>query len=104
MAHPYEGFHAEIRRTSAGMPLRLGPLALRTVECSRLPAGEGNGKVRVMVKRVQKCGRGQSGQAMVEYVIVFAILLGVVAGLSLCLYVVRQQSNRALDLVASEYP
>jgi len=41
---------------------------------------------------------------MVEYVIVFVVMLGVVAILSLFLYSVRQQSNRALDLVASEYP
>ncbi|MBO7654908.1 MAG: hypothetical protein J6U40_08290 [Kiritimatiellae bacterium] len=46
----------------------------------------------------------RSGQAMVEYIIVFAVLLGVVSVASLCLYAVRQQSNRALDLVASEYP
>ena len=32
------------------------------------------------------------------------ILLSVVALMSLFLYVVRQQSNRTLDLVASEYP
>lgn len=41
---------------------------------------------------------------MLEYVIVFVILLSVVALMSLFLYVVRQQSNRTLDLVASEYP
>jgi hypothetical protein len=58
----------------------------------------------VMVKKMHRGFGGCSGQAMVEYVIVFAILLGVVAILSLCLYAVRQQSNRALDLVASEYP
>ncbi len=41
---------------------------------------------------------------MVEYIIVFVVLLGVVSVASICLYAVRQQSNRALDLVASEYP
>ena len=46
----------------------------------------------------------KSGQAMLEYIIVFVSMLGVVAVFSLCLYAVRQQSNRALDLVASEYP
>ena len=46
----------------------------------------------------------RSGQAMVEYIIVFVVLLGVVSVASICLYAVRQQSNRALDLVASEYP
>ena len=50
-----------------------------------------------------KPGR-KSGQAMLEYIIVFVSMLGVVAVFSLCLYAVRQQSNRALDLVASEYP
>ncbi|MBQ9431599.1 MAG: hypothetical protein IJU44_08610 [Kiritimatiellae bacterium] len=45
-----------------------------------------------------------SGQAMVEYVIVFVVLFGVVTAMALCLFTVRQQSDRALDLVASEYP
>ncbi len=49
-------------------------------------------------------GRSRSGQAMLEYVVVFAALLAVVSVLALFLYAVRQQSNRALDLVASEYP
>ena len=52
----------------------------------------------------RKHGQEAAGQAMVEYVIVFAALLSLVAVMALCLYAVRQQSNRALDLVASEYP
>jgi hypothetical protein len=46
----------------------------------------------------------RAGQAMLEYVIVFASMLAVVTILALFLYAARQQSNRALDLVASEYP
>lgn len=46
----------------------------------------------------------RSGQVMIEYVVVFVAMLAVVAVLALFLYAVRQQSNRALDLVASEYP
>lgn len=46
----------------------------------------------------------RSGQVMLEYVIVFVAMLAVVSVLALFLYSVRQQSNRALDLVASEYP
>ena len=46
----------------------------------------------------------RSGQAALEYVIVFASMLAVVSILALFLYAVRQQSNRTLDLVASEYP
>jgi len=46
----------------------------------------------------------RSGQAMVEYIVVFVCMLAVIAIFALCLYAVRQQSNRALDLVASEYP
>jgi hypothetical protein len=46
----------------------------------------------------------RSGQAMIEYVVVFVAMLGVVTVLALFLYAVKQQSNRALDLVASEYP
>lgn len=41
---------------------------------------------------------------MLEYILVFVVLLGLVAITAMCLYVVRQQSNRSLDLVASEYP
>jgi hypothetical protein len=47
---------------------------------------------------------GRSGQTTLEYVIVFVVMLGVVTVMSLFLYAVRQQSNRTLDLVASEYP
>ncbi len=47
---------------------------------------------------------GRAGQAMVEYVIVLVAMLGVVAMLAIFLYAARQQSNRTLDLVASEYP
>ena len=46
----------------------------------------------------------RSGQAMIEYVVVFVAMLGVVTVLALFLYTVKQQSNRTLDLVASEYP
>jgi uncharacterized protein (UPF0333 family) len=46
----------------------------------------------------------RSGQVMLEYVIVFVAMLAVISVLALFLYSVRQQSNRALDLVASEYP
>lgn len=49
-------------------------------------------------------GSRRSGQAMLEYVIVFVAMLAVVSVLALFLYAVRQQSNRTLDLVASEYP
>lgn len=41
---------------------------------------------------------------MLEYIIVFVVLMGLVAVTALCLYAVRQQSDRSLDLVASEYP
>lgn len=46
----------------------------------------------------------RSGQTTVEYILVFGALMGVILIFSLVLYAVRQQSNRALDLVASEYP
>lgn len=44
------------------------------------------------------------GQAMIEYIIVFIALLATVVALSVFLYSLRQQSNRTLDLVASDYP
>ncbi len=47
---------------------------------------------------------GRKGQVMLEYLIVFVMLLGVATALSAFLYTVRQQSNRTLDLVASDYP
>ena len=41
---------------------------------------------------------------MLEYVLVFVAMMAVISVLALFLYSVRQQSNRTLDLVASEYP
>ena len=49
-------------------------------------------------------GGRRSGQAMLEYVMVFVALLGLVAVLSLLLYAVKIQSNRTIDLVGSDYP
>lgn len=46
----------------------------------------------------------ESGQTMVEYIIVFVMLLALVGVCSLLLYSLRGQSGRALELVASEYP
>jgi hypothetical protein len=60
------------------------------------------GMFNLMYRKNRAAGR--SGQATLEYVIVFVVMLGVVSVLALFLYAVRQQSNRALDLVASEYP
>ncbi len=48
--------------------------------------------------------RGRRGQAMIEYMIVAVMLMALVAVFALLLYALRQQSGRALDLVASEYP
>ena len=48
--------------------------------------------------------KGRGGQAMTEYVIVFVALFGALATLAILLYALRQQSNRVLDLVASDYP
>ncbi|MEI6211716.1 MAG: hypothetical protein WCR06_08835 [bacterium] len=41
---------------------------------------------------------------MVEYIIVFIALFAAVVSLAVFMYVMRQQSNRTLDLVASDYP
>ncbi len=48
--------------------------------------------------------RGRSGQAMIEYIIVFIALFATMLALAVFLYALRQQSNRTLDLVASDYP
>ena len=41
---------------------------------------------------------------MIEYVIVFVMLLALIAVCALFMYAMRGQSARALELVASEYP
>ena len=46
----------------------------------------------------------RSGQAMVEYVIVLISLFAALTTLAVLMYTLRQQSNRVLDLVASDYP
>ena len=51
-----------------------------------------------------KARRGRRGQAMIEYIIVFITLFATMVSLAVFLYALRQQSNRALDLVASDYP
>jgi len=46
----------------------------------------------------------RSGQVMIEYVIVAAMLVGATAILAVFLYSFREFGGRVLDLVASEYP
>jgi hypothetical protein len=41
---------------------------------------------------------------MIEYIIVFIALFATMVSLAVFLYALRQQSNRTLDLVASDYP
>ncbi len=41
---------------------------------------------------------------MIEYIIVFIALFATIVSVAAFLYVIRQQSNRTLDLVASDYP
>ncbi|MEI7945453.1 MAG: hypothetical protein WCJ02_02100 [bacterium] len=57
-----------------------------------------------MMNRLQTSKKRCSGQAMVEYLIVFISMLLIVSVLALSLYTVRQQANRTLDLVGSDYP
>ena len=57
-----------------------------------------------MFNRTQGSRKSRSGQVMLEYVIVFVALLAVVSVMALCLYAVRQQANRTLILVGSDYP
>ncbi len=57
-----------------------------------------------MMNRLKRAKKRCSGQAMVEYIIVFIAMLLVISVLSLSLYAVRQQANRTLDLVGSDYP
>ncbi len=46
----------------------------------------------------------QRGQVLVEYLIVACVLILVVVMMSFLLYALKQNGNRVLDLVASEYP
>ena len=46
----------------------------------------------------------RSGQTMVEYVIVLAVLIGVVLALGTLSGALRSNEARTLDLVSSEYP
>jgi len=41
---------------------------------------------------------------MIEYIVVFIALFATIVSLAVFLYALRQQSNRTLDLVASDYP
>ena len=57
-----------------------------------------------MFNRIQKLRGSRSGQVMIEYVVGFVALLAVVSVMAICLYAVRQQANRTLVLVGSDYP
>jgi len=46
----------------------------------------------------------RSGQAMIEYVIVAAMLMSTIAIMAVFLYSFREFGGRVLNLVASEYP
>ena len=46
----------------------------------------------------------RSGQVMIEYVIVAAMLMSTIAILAVFLYSFREFGGRVLNLVASEYP
>ncbi len=48
--------------------------------------------------------RDRSGQTMVEYIIIFCLMIGVAFALSTLLSSLRNNSSRTLELVASEYP
>ena len=54
--------------------------------------------------RTSASGNRRSGQAMLEYVVVFVALLAVVSVLALFLYATSQQSNRTRALIAADSP
>ena len=47
---------------------------------------------------------GRSGQTMVEYLVVAAMLTVMVSILALLFYVFKENGGRILDLAASDYP
>ncbi len=53
--------------------------------------------------RPAPCGR-RNGQAILEYVMVAAMLLLIVVMLAVLLYTFREHGARVLELAASEYP
>jgi len=57
-----------------------------------------------MMNKDRSKGKSCSGQAMVEYLVVFISLLLIVSVFAFNLYAVRQQASRTLDLVGSDYP
>lgn len=46
----------------------------------------------------------KSGQAMLEYIMVVAMTLGVMVTLGFFIYVFKEYGGRVLDLVSSNYP
>lgn len=57
-----------------------------------------------MKRVVNRSVRGRDGQTMVEYIIIFCLMLGVAFALSTLLFSLRNNGSRTLELVASEYP
>ncbi|MGN0844564.1 MAG: Flp family type IVb pilin [Kiritimatiellia bacterium] len=51
-----------------------------------------------------RSARDRSGQTMVEYIIIFCLMIGVAFALSALLSSLRNNGSRTLELVASEYP
>lgn len=51
-----------------------------------------------------KWSNTRSGQAMLEYVLVFAALLALMGIFALTMYAIQSHSNRSVALVSSEYP
>ena len=49
-------------------------------------------------------GRRKSGQAMVEYVVLTGLTLGVLLMLAIFLFAFKEAGGRVLDLIAYEYP
>lgn len=48
--------------------------------------------------------RGKSGQAALEYILVFVALMAVVGALGYFVRAARQESQRTAKLVTSDYP
>ena len=46
----------------------------------------------------------RGGQAMVEYMLAVVVVIGLLVVMAYLLYALKQNGNRVLDLVASEYP
>ncbi len=77
----------------------------RTLENGSCPRGGGCATLRdVKTFPGKPSRRSRSGQTMVEYVLAFAVLIGLVFALAALGGALRDNGDRSVSLASSEYP